>query len=120
MGEVFRATVMGAEGFERPVAIKRMWPAISSDARFAAMFVNEARISALLQHANIVQVLDFDRDEDGRLFLVMELVDGVDLATLMRRGPVPVPIAAIHCHRRCRRLGYGRIRPIQGGKVADL
>lgn len=34
------------------------------------MFVNEARISAMLHHPNIVQVLDFDRDTEGRLFLV--------------------------------------------------
>ncbi len=46
MAEVFRGTVVGAEGFERPVAIKRMLPSVSEDPEFAAMFVNEARISS--------------------------------------------------------------------------
>ena len=93
MAEVFLASTMGAEGFQRPVAIKRVLPSFSQDAQFATMFVNEARISAMLRHPNIVQVLDFDRDGDGRLFLVMELVEGKDLDDLARSGMLPVPIA---------------------------
>jgi serine/threonine protein kinase len=106
MAEVFRSTVTGVEGFERPVAIKRILPSVSNDPRFAAMFVNEARISAMLHHPNIVQVLDFDRDDDGRLFLVMELVDGMDLATLMQRGPVPVGVAVYIVSEVLKALAY--------------
>lgn len=93
MAEVFLASVVGTQGFERPVAIKRVLPAFSGEHEFADMFVNEARISAMLRHPNIVQVLDFDRDHAGQLFLVMEYVDGVDLDALMRRGKLPVVIA---------------------------
>jgi serine/threonine-protein kinase len=92
MAEVFLAHTLGAEGFQRPVAIKRVLPSYSQDAQFATMFVNEARISAMLRHPNIVQVLDFDRDGDGRLFLVMELVEGKDLDDLARSGALPVPV----------------------------
>jgi serine/threonine-protein kinase len=91
MAEVFEATVVGAEGFERRIAIKRILPAVSDDPQFAAMFINEARITSRLRHPNILQTLDFDRDEDGRLFIVMELVDGVDLATLLRSRAIEVP-----------------------------
>src|SRR5262245_37394518 len=82
MAEVFRARVVGAAGFSRPVAIKRMNVVLSGDDAFAKMFVEEAHVAALLLHPNIVQVLDFDRDENGALFLAMELVDGPDVARL--------------------------------------
>ncbi len=93
MAEVYRGTIVGAEGFTRPVAIKRIHASFSSDPRFASMFVNEARIASLLQHPNICSVLDFDRDDDQRFYLVMELVEGVDLHALMHAGPVPVDLA---------------------------
>lgn len=93
MAEVYRGAIMGAEGFTRSVAIKRIHASFSSDPRFAAMFVNEARIASLLQHANICSVLDFDRDDDQRFYLVMELVEGVDLHALTHDGPLPVEIA---------------------------
>jgi len=92
MAEVFLATTVGAEGFSRPVAIKRVLPSFSEDPNFATMFVNEARLSSILRHPNIVQVLDFDRDGEARLFLVMELVEGKDLSDLADTGPLPIPV----------------------------
>src|SRR5690348_3239363 len=83
MAEVFRAHLVGAEGFRRKVALKRMNPGWASDEAFAAMFIAEARIASLLNHPNVVMVSDFDRDEDGNLFIAMELVDGADLRKLM-------------------------------------
>jgi serine/threonine protein kinase len=49
MAEVFEAAIVGAEGFERRVAIKRILPSLSGDETFAGMFVNEARISSSLR-----------------------------------------------------------------------
>src|SRR5437867_937522 len=60
MTEVFRARVMGPEGFEREIALKRIRPPFCQDAEFVRMFVAEARLAATLHHANIVQILDFD------------------------------------------------------------
>src|SRR5215208_5692244 len=94
MAEVFEATSHGVEGFSRPVAIKRMLPTLSREASFGQMFVNEARIAALLHHQNVVSVLDFDRDREGRYFLVMELVRGVDLRQLAASGPMPLAVIA--------------------------
>lgn len=79
MAEVFRATTHGVAGFRRPVAVKRIVDELSEDPTFVAMFVEEARVTAALQHPNIVQIHDFDRDEDGAYFLVMEWVDGLNL-----------------------------------------
>ncbi|RMH39059.1 MAG: serine/threonine protein kinase, partial [Deltaproteobacteria bacterium] len=106
MAEVFAATLSGAEGFARRVAIKRVLPTWSADPAFADMFVNEARIASLLQHPNVVSVLDFDRDADGRLFLVMEFIDGVDLRQLIHTGALPPPIAAHVTAEMLRALDY--------------
>jgi serine/threonine protein kinase len=92
MAEVFAATVVGAEGFARPIAIKRVLTGFSERAEFATMFIEEARIASRLQHPNVVSVLDFDRDPESRLFLAMEFVAGKDLAALVETGPLPPAI----------------------------
>ncbi len=106
MAEVFAATAVGAEGFERPVAIKRVLAGYSNQPAFAAMFVEEARIASRLGHPNIVGVFDFDRDPEGRLFLAMELVDGMDLATLIASGEMPVGVAIFIASEILRGLGF--------------
>src|SRR5512146_7895 len=93
MAEVFHAKLTGAEGFVRPVAIKRILPAISTSPHFTYLFVREARLVSQLAHPNVVSVQDFDRDAEGRLFLVMEFVEGMDLARLMASGPLPPSVA---------------------------
>ena len=79
MASVWRGLTVGASGFTRPVAIKRVLPALAKDPHFAAMFIEEARVSADLHHPNVVQVHDFERDREGNYFIVMEWVEGVDL-----------------------------------------
>jgi serine/threonine protein kinase len=106
MAEVFEAKLFGAEGFLRPVAVKRIQPSLSSDATFGQMFVNEARIASLLHHPNIAAVLDFDRDEDGSFFLVMELIRGLDLRRLMETGRLPLSIAVHIAAEMLRGLHY--------------
>lgn len=112
MADVYRADVAGAEGFLRPVAIKRLHAALSADETFCAMFVREARLLSRLHHANIVSVLDFEWDESGQLFLVMELVDGVDLSQLMEAGEVPVTVAVYVIAAVLRALAYAHERQI--------
>lgn len=91
MAEVFAARTIGTAGFSRPIAIKRILPGYSQDPTFAARFVAEATITARLRHPNIVPVLDFDQDDERRLFLVMDLVDGPDLNGLSKTGLLPIP-----------------------------
>jgi hypothetical protein len=114
MAEVFRGTLVGLEGFARPVAIKRMLPALSADQSFADMFKNEARLASLLAHPNIVSVLDFDRDEEGRLFIVMELVDGKDLRELQTAGRLPIAVSAFVIAQTLRALAYAHELTTQG------
>lgn len=115
MAEVFLASTLGAEGFSRKVAIKRVLPGYSDNPQFAQMFVAEAQISSQLQHANIVSVLDFDRDAEGRLFLVMELVEGKDLDALASSGQLPIPVIIFVISEVLRGLGHAHDLPVGMG-----
>jgi eukaryotic-like serine/threonine-protein kinase len=81
MAEVFRGVAESLQGFKKNIAIKRILPALTKNKKFVAMFLDEARLSLLLQHTNIVQVFDIGHTDDT-YFIVMEYVDGVDLKAL--------------------------------------
>jgi len=85
MAEVFRGVAESMEGFKKSVAIKRILPNLTKNQKFVAMFLDEARLSLFLQHANIVQVFDISRTPDNAYFLVMEFVDGCNLKGLIER-----------------------------------
>lgn len=80
MAEVYRGVAHGAAGFRRTVAIKRVLDQYSHNAEFISMFVEEARVGSDIQHPNVVHIYDFDIDSSGRYFLVMEWMDGLNLA----------------------------------------
>jgi eukaryotic-like serine/threonine-protein kinase len=81
--EVFRGIAESMEGYKKAVAIKRVLPHLTSNPQFVSMFLDEARLSLFLQHANVVQVFDISKAADGTYFLVMEFVDGCDLKALI-------------------------------------
>src|SRR6185436_10248303 len=76
MAAVHLGRLLGAGGFSRTVAIKRLHPQFAKDAEFAAMFMDEARLAARIHHANVVQTLDVVT-ATKELLLVMEYVHGV-------------------------------------------
>jgi serine/threonine-protein kinase len=95
MAEVFRGVAESMQGFRKNIAIKRILPNLTKNKKFVAMFLDEARLSLSLQHANIVQVFDIGHTEDT-YFIVMEYVDGVDLKALTewrRRIGRRIPVA---------------------------
>ena len=83
MAEVFIAEQSGARGFVRQVVLKRLHAHLSEDPSFVRSFEDEARLAALLQHPNIVRTEDFGEHE-GRLFMVLEYVQGDQLAQLAK------------------------------------
>jgi eukaryotic-like serine/threonine-protein kinase len=83
MAEVFLAKVVGAEGFEKPVAVKRVLPSLAQDKEFIELFLREAKLTVSLQHANVVQVFDLGGAR-GQYYMVMEFVDGENLRALQR------------------------------------
>ena len=82
MGEVFRARAFGAAGATKDVCLKRIGASRLSDRRSVARFVDEARLSLALTHANIVSTFDFGRAEND-YYLAMEWIDGADLARVI-------------------------------------
>lgn len=77
--EILEGSVAGERALARRVAIKRLLPGADSD--FVTSFMDEVRLVSQLQHANIVPMLDYGVD-DGRPFLVLEYVDGLDLLAM--------------------------------------
>ncbi len=94
LGEGGMATLWRAldQQLDREVAVKILRPQYSADPGFAGRFRQEARSAASLSHPNIVSVYDYGTDPDGETqFIVMELVNGRDLASILReRGRVSV------------------------------
>jgi eukaryotic-like serine/threonine-protein kinase len=88
MGEVWRAR---HRLLIRPAAIKLIRPQMSGDPELLLRrFEREARATAALKSPHTVQLYDFGATEDGRLYYVMELLDGLDLDTLVQQyGPLP-------------------------------
>jgi eukaryotic-like serine/threonine-protein kinase len=87
MAQVYRGV---DELLSLPVAIKVLTSACAGVSSVVERFFREARASAAVQHENIVEIIDFGETESGRPFMVMELLEGEDLAaTLRREGPLP-------------------------------
>lgn len=110
MAEIYRGAAVSLDGFEKQVAIKRILPSICTDKKFVAMFLDEARLSMQLQHANIVQIFDIGKADDT-FFVVMELIEGPNLRRLMQRSidrnmPFPVPMACYLISEVAKALAY--------------
>ena len=84
MAIVWRAHTLGAAGFFRTVAVKRIEASVRGFEEVTDMFIEEARVGAALQHPNIVQVHDFGEDEQGLHYLVTELVEGIHLGRYLQ------------------------------------
>ncbi|WNG32714.1 protein kinase [Archangium minus] len=84
MADIYRGIALGANGFAKPVVLKRVLPEAIQQESAVKMFIEEARLSALLQHMNIAQIFDFG-EHRGEYFIAMEFIHGRDLHDLMRR-----------------------------------
>jgi serine/threonine-protein kinase len=85
MAEIYLATSRGPEGFEKEVVIKRVRSFLASDPGFVQMFIAEARLASRLNHANLVQIFDFDKHEDT-YYLAMEYVRGHSLWDVRKKA----------------------------------
>jgi serine/threonine protein kinase len=75
---------------ERHFAIKFMHPAVAKTPEAAHRFMMEAKVSARVNHPNIIEIIDVGQAEDGALFMVMELLQGVSLETAIKRQVPPM------------------------------
>jgi serine/threonine-protein kinase len=106
------------------VAIKRVLPHLAQNEAFIQMFLDEARLSARLDHANIVSVFDISQQKDT-YFLVMEYVEGANLKkiieALRKRGQrIDLGAATLICIEACRGLSYAHELPGEDGKPLHI
>ncbi len=98
MATVHFGRMMGAAGFTRTVAVKRLHPHLAEEPEFVSMMIDEARLVARVQHPNVAQTLDVVAT-GKELLVVMEYVTGEVLSRLLRaesvrQRRVPVPIVS--------------------------
>jgi serine/threonine-protein kinase len=104
LGEGGMGVVLAARHLElaKTVALKVLRPELSDDADAKRRFAREAKAAASLKSAHSTRIFDVDRLDDGRPFLVMEYLDGCDLATKLERdGPLPVEDAVDYLLQAC-------------------
>ena len=124
MAEVFKAKVVGVEGFERIVALKRILPNIAEDEEFITMFIDEAKIAVQLQHANIAQIFDLGKVDDA-YFIALEYVHGRDLRGIfddVRKHRQTMPLAQV-CYltmQVCEGLDYAHNKRDVQGRALNL
>jgi len=102
MGAIYLGKKMGAGGFEKEVVLKQLLPEFTSQPEFIDLFLREARLSATLDHANIIHTIDLVT-AGAEHFIVMEYLAGADLRTLAKRAKRRrkriAPAAAIYIAR---------------------
>ncbi|HEX9304393.1 MAG TPA: serine/threonine-protein kinase [Thermoanaerobaculia bacterium] len=87
--------------------VKVMRPQIGADEELKRRFTQEAKTATRLKHPNIGAILDFALDSDGMAYIVMEFIDGVNLAELLRAsGPPGVPMTLEIAHQTLSALGF--------------
>ncbi|MFA6033202.1 MAG: serine/threonine-protein kinase, partial [Myxococcota bacterium] len=108
--EVYLARYNAIDGFEKVLVVKIMLPAVASSPEFIDLFISEARITAQLEHPNIVHVFDFGKVRDS-YFMAMEYIRGLTLSELGTRcrekgEQIPVEIALHVVHEMAMALSY--------------
>lgn len=91
MAELFIAEYVREDGFRRIVAVKKILPHLIENKEFIKMFIREARLAALLQHPNIVQINDFGKFQNV-YFIAMEYVSGKNLAEITAVAKKGLPV----------------------------
>ena len=124
MADLFLCRQTGPMGFEKVAAVKKIRGRHSDDSEFLTMFMDEARIAALLNHPNIAQIYELG-NEEGSPFLAMEFVNGRSLSAIFKkslaRGLVmPEHIVAGIMRGIVRGLVYAHERKAPNGQPLNL
>ncbi len=110
MAELFMARQKSVAGFQRNVVVKRILPEFSDDPAFVESFLNEAKLSAQLNHPNVVQIYDLGKVGKS-YFIAMEYIKGFDLYALIRLNKkrktfIPLGVALTIIADVCAGLDY--------------
>jgi len=106
MATVYKAV---QRSLDRPVAIKQLKRSYHADSQIVKRFERESRVAASLQHENIVHIYDYWKRP--HFAIVMEYVDGADLASIIEKtGPLPVDVGIMIAIQACSALDYAHMR----------
>ena len=124
MADLFLCRQTGPMGFEKVAALKKIRSRHSEDSEFLTMFMDEARVAALLNHPNIAQIYDLG-DEDGSPYLAMEFVNGRNLSAIFKKSvaqgqTIPEHIVAGIMRGIVRGLAYAHGLSAPNGQPLDL
>ena len=119
IAEVYLARSHGEAGFQKLVALKVLQPAVARQPQLVEDFLDEARLASMLDHPNVVQIIDLGRADDS-YYIAMEFVEGGDLARLIeitrRHGrPVPVAVALLILRQVCNGLNAAHTATVKNG-----
>ncbi len=124
MAEVFLATQDGPAGFQKHVVLKRSDPELAKNPKFVEMFLREAKIAALLNHSNVVQVFELGQEGDA-YFIAMEHIDGISLQKAARRAwsigeSIPMEVIVKCVADAARGLHYAHTWRTPDGRLAGF
>ena len=119
MAQLYRAKIIGVEGFEKFIAIKQILPHLAHEEELITSFIDEAKLAALLNHQNVVQIYDFGSMENS-YFITMEFLFGKDLRAVNAKAkekgtPVSLENALYLISKVCAGLDYAhKLKDFQG------
>lgn len=119
MAQLFRAKIIGVQGFEKFIAIKQILPHLAEEKELISSFIDEAKLAALLNHQDVVQIYDFGNVE-GSYFITMEYLFGKDLRMIANKSKEKgLPLRLEQClyitSRICSGLDYAhKLKDFQG------
>jgi len=124
MAQLYRAKILGVQGFEKFIAIKMILPHLVEEKDLVSSFIDEAKLAALLSHQNIVQINDFGPMENS-FFIAMEYLSGKDLRAVFEKGrreklPLSLEYALHITCRICSGLDYAHKLKDFHGKPLNL
>jgi serine/threonine protein kinase/Tfp pilus assembly protein PilF len=125
MAQLYRAKIIGIQGFEKLIAIKMILPHLAKEKELVASFIDEAKLAALLNHGNIVQIYDFGSMEDS-YFISMEFLFGKDLRAIAAKAKERnLPLSLEHTlyiiSRACSGLDYAhKLKDFQGKPLSII
>lgn len=119
MARIFLAREKTGLGGDRLIVVKEILPLLAASEEMSRLLVDEAKLCASLAHKNVVQVSDLGR-EQGRLYIAMEYVEGLDLRELLRgcsqkKVPLPVEFSLFVVMEMLRALDYAHRKRGDGG-----
>lgn len=124
MGIVYEAIQVGAEGFEKRVALKVILGELTADREFVDMFIGEAKLVADLVHENIVQIYQLGAVQGG-YYMSLEFIDGVTLEDFVLRHQevgraLPLELCVFIIARVCRALEYAHTKVDPEGNLLGI